>query len=85
MSTSPMYEGRPLARPNDDVEDQGLTFDIQTILTRRRVGPQLDRGRDDECDGERGGIGKRGASYGDGWAVPGRRLERSGRARGIRH
>ena len=56
-----MYEGRPLARPNDDVEDQGLTFDIQTILTRRRVGPQLDCGRDDECDGERGGIGKRGA------------------------
>ncbi|WP_371325952.1 hypothetical protein [Corynebacterium sp. HMSC077D10] len=37
MSTSPMYEGGPLARPNDDVEDQGLTFDIQTILTRRRL------------------------------------------------
>lgn len=37
MSTSPTYEGRPLARPNDDVEDQGLTFDIQTILTRRRL------------------------------------------------
>ena len=32
-----MYEGGPLARPNDDVEDQGLTFDIQTILTRRRL------------------------------------------------
>lgn len=32
-----MYEGRPLACPNDDVEDQGLTFDIQTILTWRRL------------------------------------------------
>ena len=34
---TPMFEGRPLARPNDDIEDQGLVFDMQTILTRRRL------------------------------------------------
>lgn len=34
---TPMFERRPLARPNDDIEDQGLVFDMQTILTRRRL------------------------------------------------
>ncbi|WUT71664.1 intradiol ring-cleavage dioxygenase [Streptomyces sp. NBC_00670] len=32
----PAYEGRPLARPNEDVVDQGAGFDVRTLLTRRR-------------------------------------------------
>ncbi|KQS56659.1 3,4-dioxygenase subunit beta [Geodermatophilus sp. Leaf369] len=31
------YEGRPLARPDDEVVDQGLRFDLDTLLSRRRV------------------------------------------------
>jgi protocatechuate 3,4-dioxygenase beta subunit len=31
------YEGRPLANPDEDIYDQGLAFDIETILDRRRV------------------------------------------------
>ena len=31
------YEGRPLANPDEDIYDQGLTFDLQTNLDRRRV------------------------------------------------
>jgi protocatechuate 3,4-dioxygenase beta subunit len=31
------YEGRPLARPDDDVVDQGLDFDLTTLLSRRHV------------------------------------------------
>ncbi|MCZ2817931.1 intradiol ring-cleavage dioxygenase [Modestobacter sp. VKM Ac-2984] len=34
---SPSYEGRPLPRPGDEVVDQGLGFDLGTLLTRRRV------------------------------------------------
>ena len=39
MSTdrTPTYEGRPLARPADEVVDQGLQFDLGTLVTRRRV------------------------------------------------
>ncbi|PRX44912.1 dioxygenase-like protein [Prauserella shujinwangii] len=33
----PTYEGRPLARPQDDVVDQGLGFDLATLLSRRRA------------------------------------------------
>ncbi|MFB9378087.1 intradiol ring-cleavage dioxygenase [Kineococcus gynurae] len=33
----PTYEGRVLPRPEEDVEDQGLRFDIGTILGRRRM------------------------------------------------
>ncbi|WP_432521102.1 3,4-dioxygenase subunit beta [Kineococcus sp. SYSU DK006] len=33
--TRPRYEGRPLPRPHEDVEDQGLAFDIATITSRR--------------------------------------------------
>ena len=29
------FEGRPLARPAEDVEDQGLAFDVATVVTRR--------------------------------------------------
>lgn len=31
------YQGRPLARPRDDVEDQGLGFDLGTLFGRRRL------------------------------------------------
>ena len=31
------FEGRPLARPGEDVYDQGLGFDLGTALSRRRV------------------------------------------------
>ncbi|WP_007513880.1 intradiol ring-cleavage dioxygenase [Pseudofrankia saprophytica] len=31
------YEGRPLARPAEDVVDQGLAFDLGTLLSRRRL------------------------------------------------
>jgi hypothetical protein len=31
----PTYEGRPLARPDDELVDQGLSFDVTTLLSRR--------------------------------------------------
>ncbi|WP_369054354.1 dioxygenase family protein [Kineococcus terrestris] len=34
---APRYRGRPLARPHEDVEDQGLAFDLGTLLQRRHV------------------------------------------------
>lgn len=33
----PAYEGRLLDRPEDEVVDQGASFDIGTLITRRRV------------------------------------------------
>ena len=33
----PTYRGRPLARPGEDVEDQGAGFDITTLIDRRRA------------------------------------------------
>ncbi|MEU9731488.1 intradiol ring-cleavage dioxygenase [Streptomyces sp. NPDC048002] len=33
----PAYEGRLLARPHDEVVDQGAGFDARTLLTRRRM------------------------------------------------
>ena len=33
----PAYEGRPLPRPRDEVVDQGLGFDVTTLLNRRRA------------------------------------------------
>lgn len=33
----PAYEGRLLARPEEEVVDQGAGFDISTLLTRRRI------------------------------------------------
>lgn len=33
----PSYEGRPLARPHEEVVDQGLGFDVTTLLSRRRM------------------------------------------------
>lgn len=31
------FEGRPLDRPHEDVEDQGLAFDLGTLVDRRRA------------------------------------------------
>lgn len=33
----PTYDGRPLARPDDDIVDQGAAFDIVTLLSRRHA------------------------------------------------
>jgi len=33
----PTYEGRPLARPHEELVDQGLSFDVTTLLSRRRM------------------------------------------------
>ncbi|MFV2083238.1 intradiol ring-cleavage dioxygenase [Micromonospora sp. LOL_021] len=35
--TTPRYQGRPLARPDEDIVDQGLGFDLGTLLGRRQV------------------------------------------------
>ena len=31
------YQGRPLARPGEDIEDQGLGFDLGTLMGRRQL------------------------------------------------
>ncbi len=31
------YDGRPLANPDEDIFDQGLTFDLETVLDRRKL------------------------------------------------
>jgi protocatechuate 3,4-dioxygenase beta subunit len=36
-AAAPRYEGRPLVRPDDEVVDQGLGFDIDTLLDRRTM------------------------------------------------
>ena len=33
----PTYEGRPLDRPDEELVDQGLSFDVSTLLSRRRI------------------------------------------------
>jgi protocatechuate 3,4-dioxygenase beta subunit len=33
----PAYEGRPLARPDEEVVDQGAGFDVRTLMSRRAV------------------------------------------------
>jgi protocatechuate 3,4-dioxygenase beta subunit len=33
----PTYEGRPLARPEEEVVDQGLGFDLATLASRRQL------------------------------------------------
>ncbi len=37
MLDHPTYEGRPLANPDEDIYDQGLAFDIGTLMDRRRM------------------------------------------------
>jgi protocatechuate 3,4-dioxygenase beta subunit len=34
---APGYEGRPLARPHEELVDQGLGFDVTTLLSRRKM------------------------------------------------
>jgi protocatechuate 3,4-dioxygenase beta subunit len=34
---TPTYEGRPLVRPDEEVVDQGLGFDVTTLMSRRRM------------------------------------------------
>ena len=34
---APTYEGRPLPRPEEEVVDQGLAFDMGTLMSRRRL------------------------------------------------
>jgi protocatechuate 3,4-dioxygenase beta subunit len=34
---TPTYEGRPLPRPEEELVDQGLVFDVGTLMTRRRI------------------------------------------------
>lgn len=34
---TPTFEGRPLARPTEDLEDQGLSFDLGTLINRRKA------------------------------------------------
>lgn len=36
-ASPPSFEGRTLPRPDDEVVDQGLAFDIGTLFTRRRA------------------------------------------------
>jgi protocatechuate 3,4-dioxygenase beta subunit len=37
QKTTAMYEGRPLANAEEDIFDQGLTFDLETMLDRRKL------------------------------------------------
>jgi protocatechuate 3,4-dioxygenase beta subunit len=37
LRTIPTFEGRPLHDPTEPFFDQGLTFDVETLLSRRRV------------------------------------------------
>ena len=34
---APTFEGRPLANPSESVFDQGLSFDLDTLVDRRHV------------------------------------------------
>jgi protocatechuate 3,4-dioxygenase beta subunit len=35
--TNQIYDGRPLPRPDDELVDQGLGFDVATLLSRRKL------------------------------------------------
>lgn len=35
--SSPSYGGRPLPRPEEEVVDQGLGFDLETLVSLRRL------------------------------------------------
>ena len=37
IPTTPTFEGRPLPHPDEPVFDQGLGFDLNTLISRRRV------------------------------------------------
>ncbi len=37
MDPAPSYEGRALPRPDEELVDQGLAFDVGTLLSRRKI------------------------------------------------
>src|SRR5215213_7793120 len=37
LTYEPTYEGRPLPRPGEELVDQGLGFDVATLLSRRHA------------------------------------------------
>ena len=37
MTNRPAFEGRPYARPHEELVDQGLAFDVGTLLSRRNL------------------------------------------------
>ena len=37
QSPQATYQGRPLVRPDDEIVDQGLGFDVDTLMGRRRM------------------------------------------------
>src|SRR5215210_6605632 len=37
VEVAPTYQGRPLPRPDEELVDQGLGFDVATLLTRRQA------------------------------------------------
>ena len=37
MNQRRTYQGRPLVRPDDEVADQGLGFDVATLMGRRQL------------------------------------------------
>jgi protocatechuate 3,4-dioxygenase beta subunit len=37
LDRTPTFEGRVLARPEEELVDQGLRFDVETLLSRRRM------------------------------------------------
>ena len=47
-SRTTSYQGRPLVRPDEEVVDQGLGFDLATLVDRRQVLRLLEEGR--ECE-----------------------------------
>jgi protocatechuate 3,4-dioxygenase beta subunit len=63
---APTYQGRPLARPDEDIEDQGLGFDLGTLMGRRRILRMLGIGAAGlglaACTGNRTGAGSASSS-----------------------
>ena len=37
QQSPPTYQGRPLVRPDEEIVDQGLGFDVDTLMGRRRM------------------------------------------------
>ena len=94
----PAYQGRLLPRPDEEVVDQGLGFDVRTLVTRRRMlkafglgagmfalaACGVDAASTSDASRERRRRGDRDPRR-DRRSLPRRRLQRTGRARGERH
>jgi protocatechuate 3,4-dioxygenase beta subunit len=37
ITATPTYQGRPLRNPDEEIYDQGLGFDLETVIDRRRM------------------------------------------------